>query len=42
MDEFLRRVIDGEYILEENRKRDKIKKKITKIIQNIWLNQYLI
>lgn len=26
MDEFLRRVIDGEYVLEENRKLDEIKK----------------
>ena len=26
MDEFLRRVIEGEYVLEENRKIDEIKK----------------
>ena len=31
MDEFLRRVIDGEYILEENRKLDEIKKNYKKI-----------
>ena len=31
MDEFLRRVIDGEYVLEENRKIDKMKKKYKKI-----------
>ena len=31
MDEFLRRVIDGEYVLEENRKLDEIKKKYKKI-----------
>ena len=30
MDELLRRVIDGEYILEENRKLDEIKKIIKK------------
>ena len=31
MDEFLRRVIDGEYVLEENRKIDEIKKNYKKI-----------
>ena len=31
MDEFLRRVIEGEYVLEENRKIDKMKKKYKKI-----------
>ena len=31
MDEDLRRIIEGEYLLEENRKIDKMKKKYKKI-----------